>query len=48
MLDMLQQAGYKIETTDLRLWLYNSDENEDKTSLEDQCRNVKLGFETAE
>lgn len=47
MLDVLSKAGFKIDTNDLRLWLYNSEESEEKASLEDQCRNVKEGFATA-
>jgi hypothetical protein len=49
MLDVLNKAGFKIDTNDLRLWLYNSEENGDEksASLEDQCRNVKEGFATA-
>ena len=48
MLDVLVKAGFKIDSNDLRLWLYNSDENEEKSaSLEDRCRHVKDGFLTA-
>lgn len=41
MLDVLNKAGFKIETTDLRLWLNNADEdNNDSASLEDRCKEV--------
>jgi len=41
LLDVLNNAGLKIETTDLRLWLNNADEyNNDKNLLEERCKDV--------
>ena len=42
MLDLLNAAGFKIELSDLRLWLNNSDEDDNNQGnlLENRCKEV--------
>ena len=46
MLDTVNAAGFNIEQTDVRLWLYQtSDDKKDKPLIQ-ACSQVQKGFET--
>jgi hypothetical protein len=49
-LDILNAAGYKIEESDLRLWVYNLDDensqNTQQVTLEERCGEIKNALES--
>ena len=47
MLDILNAAGYRIDYDDVRLWVHNSEESVDESSLSSRCKQVQDGFKTA-
>ena len=47
MLDTLNAAGFSIDSNDLRMWLYNADEENMQASIEQRVKEVQEGFQSA-
>ena len=43
MLDTLNAAGYRVEQTDVRLWLYQTSDDKKDKPLHKACEDVKEG-----